>query len=238
MERSAERMQARREHRVPPCRAGAWKSCPQRKGGQDSGFVFPAGQLDGAGLRPHGILEVRRPFCICKRPSLDATSSLIYGFDDLKRARSLRLGHCGDCRGDGVYHLLNAIRGCCPGAASEGLRRGVRLELRSDQPCVQPPVGSPGAGEPLCGMAWGPVRSSPTPVAWIPSIHCRHDVDRHHEQPVAILPLLRRGSRRLYRPFHRAGGVRRHLVGSGITWEPPWGSYGRSRELAQLRSFS
>ena len=46
---------------ISPASTRAWKFCPQRKGGQDSGFVFPAGQLDGAGLRPHGILEVRRP---------------------------------------------------------------------------------------------------------------------------------------------------------------------------------
>ena len=148
------------------------------------------------------------------------------------------MGHRGDCCGDGVHHLFSAIRGCCLGAASERFRRRVRLELRRDQPCVQPPVVGLGAGEPLCGMAWGPVRGSLALRAWSPSIHCRHDADWHHEQPCGNSTSSSVWYWVSQPPFSPYCRCRALPCGSEDIWESPWGSCGPSREWAQWRCFS
>ena len=144
--------------------------------------------------------------------SYNATHSLICGIDAPKKPNPLRVGHRGHRRDDGVHHLFGAIRGCCLGAPSQRPNRGIRLELRRHQPCVQPPVDSLWAGEPLCGMARGPIRGSLVPAARSLAIHRRHVADRNHEQPVAILPLLRRGPGSVHDHLYRADGVRRHPV--------------------------
>ena len=74
------------------------------------------------------------------------------------------------------------------------------------------PVDCLWAGEPLCGMARGPIRGSLVPAARSLAIHRRHVADRNHEQPVAILPLLRRGPGSVHDHLYRADGVRRHPV--------------------------
>ena len=103
--------------------------------------------------------------------SYNATHSLICSIDAPKKPNPLRVGHRGHRRDDGVHHLFGAIRGCCLGAPSQRPNRGIRLELRRHQPCVQPPVDSLWAGEPLCGMAWGPIRGSLVPTARSLAIH-------------------------------------------------------------------
>ena len=152
-----------------------------------------------------------------------AAHPLNNAIDVLDKADPLRVGHCGHRCCDGVHHLCRAVRLRRPGAPPERPGRGFRLELWRNQPCVQPPVGGPGPGQSLRGTAGRPLRRSVAAVCWCPAVHCRHDAHGHHEQSVAILPVLWRCPGGLHHHLHRADRIGRHPV----VQEAPGSRHGR-----------
>ena len=77
---------------------------------------------------------------------------------------------------------------------------------------LQPPMARPGSHEPLCRVAWGQIRRTAPPVAWSFALHCWHVADRHYDQSVAVLHLLRPVAGHSLRHFYHTAGIRRHTV--------------------------